>query len=250
MLEDTIVITFSGTSLHREYQKEFHRLYKNNFRTHVDWIADDIKDTDFYKQNMHMFRYKKYFGYFLWKPYIILQTLKMYDCKNVLYCDSNLRLNNFSAFENVFSRFMKDQDVFFVEHVNYKNREWTKRDTFIAMNADEPRYWDANQVWTSLMGFGKSDLSMNLLEIYLGFCKDPEIVTELPNVYGEENLPEFKEHRWEQSVMSILVERFGYKGFPDSSIMKWVTKEYSPELMKMKEEVNKDPFAKNEHKES
>lgn len=242
MLKDTCVITFSGSSVHREYQREFDRLYKNNFSQHIEYTADDIKKTDFYKQNMQMFQYKKYFGYFLWKPFIILETLKNCSEHNVLYCDANLRFTSFPPFQGVFESLMQEQDCFFVRHEHHINKTWTKRDCFLFSMADSERYHNAHQVWTPLMGFGKSRPTEVLLNEYMAICKIPQAITDAPSEMASE-YPEFTEHRWEQSVMSILVEKFQKKSVPDTQLMNWITKHYSPELMKFKEEINSNPLA-------
>jgi hypothetical protein len=244
MLNKVCVVTFSGSEIHKKYQEDFHRQYSNNFERHKSYTYDWLKTTDFYWNNQQIFQYEKYAGYFLWKPFIIRQAMKDNPGYNILYCDSNLRFTNFPAFENVFTTLMDNQGAFFVKHDNFINRDWTKRDCFFMMDADSERYHNARQVWSPLMGFDDSSNRKLLIQEYLFYCKNPQIVTEEPNVSGE-NLPGFREHRWEQSVMSILVEKYGYNGIPDSQIMKWVTKEYSPELMKMKELVNANPLSKD-----
>ena len=244
MLNNTCVITFSGSPVHRDYQKEFHRLYGHLFGKHIEYTYDWLKTTDFFYNNSQVFKYDKYAGYFLWKPYIINKTLRENPDMEVLYCDSNLRFTNWSSFENVYLTLMDLQGAFFVKHDNFVNRDWTKRDTFIMMRCDEEKYWNAHQVWTPLMGFSHTKNIQTLLNDYMTACRVPEVVTEIPNVYGE-NLPGFREHRWEQSVMSILVEKYGYNGIPDSQMMKWITKEYSPELIKMKEEINANPLSEH-----
>jgi hypothetical protein len=244
MLKNTCVITFANTDIHKNYQKEFHELYKNNFFNHVAYTERDIISTDFYQNNMQMFQYTKYFGYFLWKPFIILETMKLFPNSRVLYCDSNLRFNDFPSFEVMYNTLMDAQEAFFVKHDNFINKDWTKYDTFYLMGCDNEKYWNARQVWTPLMGFGTSGLVSNLLSEYMHCCKVPEIITEEPNIYGK-NLAGFREHRWEQSVMSILVEKYGYNGVTDSQIMMWVTKIYSKELMIMKEKVNENPLDKS-----
>ena len=242
-LDNTIAITFTGPE-HRHLDSEFHNLYRPYFHTTISYTTEDLKTTSFYKENMQMFKYKKYFGYFLWKPFIILQTLIEYPNFNVLYCDSNLRFKDFDRVSLAFREGMTRHGAFFVKHEHFLNRSWTKRDCFILMEADNERYYNAHQVWTPLMGFNSSYDTMMLLSEYMHYCKDPSIVTEEPNKFGK-NLPEFNEHRWEQSVMSILVEKYGYKGISDTVLMNWVYKVYPQDIMTMKEEINANPLAKS-----
>lgn len=245
MLENTCVITFANTEVHRQYQLEFNKLYGNRFGSFIAYNEDSIYQSEFYQQNREMFNFKKYFGYFLWKPYLIQRTIDMVPQQYVLYCDANLRFTNFEAFENDFRRLTSKQGMYLIQHQNFINRDWTKRDTFVVMQADEERYWSAKQYWTPLVGFSKDTISRQVLREYLYYCRIPEVVTELPNTHGKENLPGFREHRWEQSVLSILVEKYGLTGTPDTTSINWVTKLYSDALMKFKENMNAQPLAKS-----
>ncbi len=114
------------------------------------------------------------------------------------------------------------------------------------MNSDFPDFWFDNQVWSVILGFDNSEKSRSILEDYIFYCRNPFIVTELPNVCGEENLPGFREHRWEQSVISILAVKYGIQGVWDTDMLKLFDKVYDDELYKYKEEVNKDPLRKVE----
>ncbi len=129
---------------------------------------------------------------------------------------------------------MKEQDAFIIKCEYFINREWTKRDTFIYSNADSEQYYNAHQIWSSLMGFGKERKTEVLLNEYMAVCKIPGASTELPSEQAKE-LDGFREHRWEQSIMSILVERYKLHGISDTQVVNWVTKYYSQELLKMKE---------------
>jgi hypothetical protein len=243
-LEDTIVISFSGDE-HKSLQNEFHKLYGDYFADSIAYDTDWIKTTKFYEENAELFSYNKYFGYFLWKPYIIQYTIKHNYGYKVLYCDTNLRFTNFDEFARVYRRQMAEQGAFFVKHVNFINKDWTKRDCFILMEADSLYYWESNQVWTPLMGFDwNAPTVKELLVDYINYCKDSRLVTEEENTLGE-NLPGFREHRWEQSVMSILWRRYGFTGIPDSLVLNWVKKMYPEEIMKLKERINANPLAKS-----
>ena len=241
MLNNTACITYNNPT-HERFQNEFENLYKSNFTFYHGYKRDWIEQTDFFKNNMQMFQYEKYAGYFLWKPYCITTALRSFYCEKVLYCDSNLRFLNFPKFEELFNDQMATDGIFLIKHRHNINKDWTKRDTFILMDADHPKYWGAHQVWSVILGFSKR--SEDILEDYLFHCRSPQIVTEMPNILGQDNLPGFREHRWEQSVISILAERYGIKGIWDVDVLDTITKIYDTELYAYKEQINKDPMAK------
>ena len=48
---------------------------------------------------------------------------------------------------------------------------------------------------------------MRFLTTWLEYCCDKRILTDIPNTCGKKNLPEFKGHRRDQSVLSLLAQR-------------------------------------------
>lgn len=230
MLSNTIVVTFSGTDIHKELQEEFDSLYRDYFYKHLAYTGDWLKQTDFYKENQQLFKYEKYFGYFLWKPYIIKTTLEQYPEYNILYCDSNLRFSYIVEFEKIYNRYMDNDGIFLIKHKPHINKDWTKRDVFMYMDADEERYWSAPQIWHIISGW--SSHSTYLLKRYLDYCKIPKLVNDDPSML--ENLPGFREHKWEQSVLSILAERYAIPGPWDLDMFKYIDKIYPDKLREFK----------------
>ena len=45
---------------------------------------------------------------------------------------------------------------------------------------------------------------MRFVEEWLSFCRDPRIITDIPNTMGKKNSWRFIEHRRDQSVLSLL----------------------------------------------
>jgi len=242
MINNTACITYNNPT-HERFQNEFENLYKDNFTFYHGYKRDWIEKTAFFKDNSYIFSFEKYAGYFLWKPYCITTALNSFYCDRVLYCDSNLRFLNFPRFEELFNDQMATEDVLFIKHRNFINKDWTKRDVFVLMNADSPEYWGAHQVWSVILGFSKR--SKKLLEDYLFYCTTPQLLLETPNIMGYDNLPGFREHRWEQSIISILAERYGIKGVWDTDVLDVVTKVYDEELYAYKEMIGKEEMKWN-----
>jgi hypothetical protein len=244
MLNNTTVVTYHSPT-HVRFYDNFRNSYNSNFKSHISYDMDWVKSQPFYKENIKIFSYIKYFGYFLWKPYIILDAFYRAETDHILYCDSNIQFKNILAFNNIYYDTITENGFFFVGHRNFINKDWTKRDAFYYMGADDSRYWNANQIWSVIMGFTQSNLHLSLLTEYLNFCRDERILTELPNTCGIPNLEGFREHRWEQSVMSILVEKYRIPIHCwDTEVIHYVDKYYDEGLLKLKAEVNEDPLRK------
>lgn len=243
MLNNTILISFAGTDVHREYQDTLHKQYGSMFVLDYKYGMDWLKKNGFVDRYKEMFSFVKYSGYFMWKPIIIQETLKAHPGFRVLYMDANTVIKNPLKFQDLYNQMADDQGAFFIRHWNRINRDWTKRDTFIIMDADTPKYTDALQIWSVVQGW--SIKHMPMLDEYLRYCSDVYASTDLPNMYGN-NYPGFVAHRWEQSILSILFEKYGLKSYFDTETIDCVDKNYNQALMMQKEKEDADPLKKVE----
>lgn len=236
MLPRTHLISFSTPS-HRKVQKELHDLYGKRFGMQTAYTEEDIKNSPIYKEPI--FKYPKYFGYFLWKPYLILKTLKETPCDVVLYLDSNMRQTSpdgFNKFEALVRDGINREGIFIPKYNFFFNREWTKEDTYVVMNCTGERYRSAPQVWTVAIAFDKRPHNFPFIEEWLYYTKNIEASTDEPNKYGQ-NDPAFKAHRWEQSIFSILVEKYGIQGSSFLETISVMDKIYPQEILDEKKRI-------------
>jgi len=62
----------------------------------------------------------------------------------------------------------------------------------------------------------------------LRFAQDPRILTEAPNTCGLANYPDFFEHRFDQSILSLLARKYEIAVVPD--ISQWGNTFRPPEI--------------------
>lgn len=161
-----------------------------------------MKSKCFYKENQQIFSQKKGAGYWLWKPYIIKDRLEKMDFGDILfYCDVDVTINK--SITPLFDLCNK-KDILLFKNGNKKNGNWTKRDCFILMGADCERYYESPQVEAGIIFLKKTIRNINLVNEWIKFASDERILTDLSNQLGKENLPSFKEHRHDQSILGIL----------------------------------------------
>ena len=84
------------------------------------------------------------------------------------------------------------------------NRAWTKRDCFVLMKCDSPKYWDAEQLMGSFSVFINNERSRKFVKEWMNYCCNENIISDVPNRCGLANFPEFKDHRHDQSILSLL----------------------------------------------
>jgi hypothetical protein len=166
---------------------------------------DDIKDTTFYKANSKILLQARGVGYWIWKPYIILETIKkLSDGDVVIYSDCGHEIINDII---PLARLCASESILLFANGDFRNSQWTKRDCFILMDADEPAYWFSPHCDASFALFCRTEKSLSFLNTWISFCCDERVSTDIHNELGKKNLPGFIEHRWDQSILSILAKK-------------------------------------------
>lgn len=165
-------------------------------------------DKNFRERNKDILSRKRGNGYWLWKPYFILKTLKeklkegdflIYTDAGILYTNSTYKIINFLN---------KHNSEMWMIRLNYIEKKYTKRDAFILLGADLPFYTDSNQYMAGIQVYKKSKFTLNFLEEVLYYSQDKRIITDDPNTLGFNNYKEFIENRHDQSVLSILIKKY------------------------------------------
>ena len=82
-------------------------------------------------------------GYWVWKPYILLDTLNtVAEGTVVVYSDAGQR---YVADPSPLIDLTATREVVLFHNIGGQlQRTWTKRDCFVLMQADAPEYWDAS----------------------------------------------------------------------------------------------------------
>jgi hypothetical protein len=168
---------------------------------------EELKDTSFYFENREILDQPKGIGYWLWKPYIIIEAMKsLSDGDIVLYSDCGIEISD--RMESIISICKDKQPVLLFGNGNFRNSTWTKRDCFILMDCDRELYWKGPHCDASFSLFRKNNQSHQFLNDWLLYAMDKRVLTDLPNTCGKRNLPDFNEHRCDQSILSILAQKY------------------------------------------
>jgi len=204
--------------------KTFSQAQKLNSKTGLEiggfdevrsFSPEDI-DEKFYEENQKLLSEFRGNGYWLWKPYFLLKTLnEANDGDYVFYCDAG------AVFVDKIDYLVEgvealQQDVLVFE-IPYVEKEWTKRDAFLLMECDEPIYTDTLQRWGGFILCKKSKYSLAFIEEWIKYHSDRRIVADDYNVMGQDNYPNFNEHRHDQSILGLLSKKYGYIALRDPS---------------------------------
>lgn len=171
----------------------------------ISYTPKDIKEYIESYPEFKKYYYKGYGNYF-WKPYIIQKALEEVEENDFLiYMDSGtFILKNLSPLFNYLNKIGKDILVFESALIA---KQWTKKDTFILMQADSSKYHNVCQLLAGYIVIKKTKKSLDFIEKYRSFCSDERIISDKKNVMGLPNDDSYKEHRHDQSVLTILAHQ-------------------------------------------
>ena len=196
------LVCFATEEFYRSQEKLKKSAIKHGVDEVVAYKRSSIIGSSFYRENKEILDQKKGAGYWLWKPYIILELMnRINEGDIIIYADSGIEIIN--DIKLLINPCLSNNGILLFNNDVHINKVWTKRDCFVQMGCDERKYWEGPQILASCSVWQKNQKAAALLKEWLSFCKNKHILTDLPNISGK-NFPEFKDHRHDQSVLSIL----------------------------------------------
>ena len=198
-----------------QYLNSASGLQVGTFDNAISYSPKDI-DSDFSERNKGILRQKRGNGYWLWKPYFIKKSLEALKFGDFLfYCDSgSYFIESINPLIKVSLESGQDLIIFDLIHTE---KVWTKRDAFILMDCDDPKFTESKQRLSGFILWKKSKFTMGFINEYLQFTQDERIITDMNNQCGKPNYPGFKEHRHDQSILSLLTKKYGLEAYRDPS---------------------------------
>ena len=179
-------------------------------------ISYNYKDLDdaFVAKNAAILQMPRGAGYWIWKPYLILKTLRECDENDIVfYCDSGSRF--IQSMEPVFKLIEKDDIIAFVL-TEHRERTWTKRDVFVTMRCDMDEYKDTFMRIGGFIGVKNCARARDFIATWLDLVEHFDLVTDSPSKSGSED-PAFRENRHDQSIFSLLSKKWNVPEYPDPS---------------------------------
>lgn len=145
---------------------------------------------------------------YIWKPYFIKKALMdIADGDYLIYMDGGNFYYRNSVLETIHFMEKHDLDILGSRTGRYQEKDWTKRDVFIALNLDREPYISQSQCRAGFLILKKTKKSVDLIEEWLKYCQNYQLITDCPNAYGKDNYEGFCEHRHDQSILSLLMGR-------------------------------------------
>lgn len=205
--------------------KKFRRAQKLNSRTAGQWGADrvieygpDDIDEAFRRRNREILDTPRGGGYYLWKPYFYRKAYdELGEGDYLVYIDSGaVYINKIQYLIDCMEQEETPLMIFSLEQERIEKGN-TKRDAFVLTGCDEARYTDTPQSIGGYFVCKKAPEVEAYLDEVLQYAQDIRIISDRPNVMGLPNYAEFADHRHDQSVISLMSKKYGFKRFRDPS---------------------------------
>lgn len=207
-----------SSNAQRDYTAEVKRLFESakpyGFSGFWEYNNEWLKQSSYYQSYARKVLDEPSFGW-AFKPIVIFDSLLMMDEGDcLLWVDSNDIL--ISDPQPLFDIAMK-QGFYIHDHypTAYLNKAWTNKDMFVATGCDTVEYHNKEQVQVNIMAFCKRERVVDIVEEWVMNAIDYN--TMISNRMANED--GFVEHRHEQSLMTILSQKYKIsvsKGYPYS----------------------------------
>jgi len=188
----------------------------------INYDRSHLMTTEFYSEHKHILDQPRGAGYWLWKPFYVWYTLnQVKENDMVMIIDSDHFIKS-TGMLNMIDDLMDPRGIF-ITHLDYlTNRRWIKRDCFVYTGCNEESYWDGHHVEAGKCAYVKNDFVMGFVKEWLENCSNEHIITDLPNVCGIPNDPEFSDHRHDQAVLSLMAIKYGIKTVDSLELWKYL----------------------------
>ena len=204
-------ITFGGPF--QNYYDAKNRLVKqaedmNLFNSITGYTDIDIKnDIEFWKQHGDFISSNpRGYGYWIWKSYLILKNMmEMKEGDILVYTDVGCELDysKRKSFDKLFHITNLYKLVY--SSSGYPEKDWTKMDLLEHMNMNKEEHLNSYQNQSGLLSIYINEQTINIIKDWYSLSCNYHFIDDSPSIIP--NLYCFKEHRHDQSVISLLIKK-------------------------------------------
>lgn len=156
------------------------------------------------------------FGYWCWKPQVILQSLRQINEDDILiYADIGCEFVPSKA-KSLLEKLqnLSNNDIMGVS-LSYQERQWTKNDIFRHFGVENnPKFTESSHICATLIFMKKSAKTIQIITEWLDIFKNHwNLVDDSPS--QTPNHKDFRENRHDQSIWSMINKKYGLKNFDD-----------------------------------
>lgn len=177
------------------------------------WTKRRLKDDGFIARHPELFSNSKGFGWYSWKPYVILKALNAAEEGDLIIYQDVGRRDPVMISKDLheWDHYLTDNELTCLAGVLIPawgpNHQWTKPSVFKTLNLMGNFYENSPQVQASWSIWRKCTASEKFVNEWAKLCQNVELVGGQLSP-ADDLIPEsFVEHRWDQSILTMLALR-------------------------------------------
>lgn len=170
------------------------------------------KDELFWKKNGEfILQNNRGYGYWLWKPYIILKTLNTMDNGDILlYLDSGCEIiadeKSSEEMSNLLDKCNNNELLYTL--TGQIEKKYNKMDLLKYMDMDNNTIKNSEQSQATIIFIKKNDKTYKLIEEWYTIACNYHFIDDSNSI--EQNDSSFIEHRHDQSIFSLLTKKYSF----------------------------------------
>jgi hypothetical protein len=200
-------ISFADSIKNQEAAKRIeHEAKSFNYFSNITIYNENLLDQEFYENHFNfMQKNRRGFGYWIWKPQILIQELnKINFGDSLVYADAGCTLNPKGISRlNEYVELSKKYGIVGFQN-GMEERIWTKNDLFILLNYTK----FSTQVLTGAYVMTKTEKTIEFAKLWGEICLKDNYRYVNDSKSLSINYILFKEHRHDQSIFSILIRQY------------------------------------------
>lgn len=203
----TFLITLSNELYRESRERLLHSAKMYGIEGVNGYDFEDIKSWPSYQDNRLILDSARGMGYWLWKPLIIAKQLELLSEGDVLiYIDAGAEI--IAGIEPLIKLCAIAEPVLLFGNATDTNAAWTKRGSFVLMDCDTEEFWQGPHCDASILLFRKCERATHFVAEWLRYGSNANILTDLPNSMELPNIAGYRDHRYDQSILSLLAQKF------------------------------------------
>jgi hypothetical protein len=218
LLKRTSLVSYATERFERVRQELNESARRFGISHLLSYRERDLRSSSYYKQNQSILDEVCGAGYWAWKPFFIREAMRQIgDDDLIIYCDAGSIF--IESPEPLLELCVKSSTgLVLFDARPLTNRQFTKRDCFVRMGCDGPKYWNANIVIATIIIVRKSSGAVAFINEWLKHCCDRSAITDEPNVCGLPDLEGYAQHRWDQAILSVLAAKYSLETFRNPTV--------------------------------
>ena len=212
-------VTFGGGR--SMYRRSAERLGREASRSglfrEVTVVTDRDLPIDFHREHGDFVdRNRRGHGYWIWKPFLLERLLRQPSDAMLLYCDAGNVFNITERSKSTFTEYLEitESRGILVFEIDFIEAEWCKMDTLMRIDPSGA-FWQTRAHEAATLFLTRGRESRAIIEEWLAISSEDSYhyLDDSPSV--AENVADFREHRHDQSILSLLTKKAGIGGSAD-----------------------------------